>query len=65
MVGMAKLPGPYDFHAGDHHIIGNEMRLESSSEIVLDERWTTILTEQEAETVRDSTSRYRRVFGYA
>ena len=41
------------------------MRLESSSEIVLDERWTTILTEQEAETVRGSTSRYRRVFGYA
>jgi hypothetical protein len=65
MVGLAMLPGPYDFHAGDHHIIGNEMRLESSSEIVLDERWTTILTEQEAETVRGSTSRYRRVFGYA
>ena len=54
MVGLAKLPGPYDFRAGDHHIIGNHMRLANSSEIVLDERWSSILTEQEVETVRSS-----------
>ena len=65
MVGLAKLPGPYDFRAGDHHIIGNHMRLANSSEIVLDERWSSILTEQEVETVRSSTSRHRREFGYA
>jgi hypothetical protein len=65
MVGLEKLPGPYEFFAGDHHIIGNRMRLSSSSEIVLDERWREILTEEEAETVRRSTSRHRQVFGYA
>ena len=65
MLGLEKLPGPYEFLAGDHHIIGNRMRLSSSSEIVLDERWRSILTAEEAETVRRSTSRHRQVFGYA
>jgi hypothetical protein len=64
LLGLEKLPGPYEFLAGDHHIIGNRMRLSSSSEIVLDERWRSILSEEEAETVRRSTSRYREVFGY-
>ena len=41
------------------------MRLSSSSEIVLDERWREILTAEEAETVRRSTESHRRVFGYA
>ena len=65
MLGLEKLPGPYEFLAGDHHIIGNRMRLSSSSEIVLDERWRSILTEEEAEAVRRSTSRHRQAFGYA
>jgi hypothetical protein len=64
MLGLEKLPGPYEFLAGDHHIIGNRMRLSSSSQIVLDERWRSILSEEEAETVRRSTSRYRQAFGY-
>lgn len=33
-----------DFRAGDHHIIGNRMRLSRASEIRLDERWRTELT---------------------
>jgi hypothetical protein len=65
MLGLEQLPGPYEFFAGDHHIIGNRMRLTSSSEIVLDERWREILTEEEAETVRRSTGRHRQDFGYA
>jgi hypothetical protein len=64
MLGLEQLPGPYEFLAGDHHIIGNRMRLSSSSEIVLDERWRSILTEEEAETVRQVTSRHRQAFGY-
>ena len=57
-------PGPYEFLSGDHHVIGNRMRLTSSSEITLDERWRSILTPEEAETVRRLTSRYRQAFGY-
>jgi len=65
LLGLEPLPGPYEFLAGDHHIIGNRMRLSSSSEIVLDERWRSILTDEEAEAVRRSTSGHRRTFGYA
>ena len=64
-LGLKALPGPYDFRAGSHHIIGNRMRLASSSEIVLDERWRSILTEEEVETVRQSTRPYRELYGYA
>ncbi|GIK76577.1 MAG: sulfotransferase [Acidobacteria bacterium] len=65
LLGLEPLPGPYEFLAGEHHIIGNRMRLSSSSEIVLDERWREILTAEEAEAVRRSTERHRRAFGYA
>jgi hypothetical protein len=51
--------------SSDHHIIGNRMRLSSSNEIVLDERWRSVLTADEAETVKRSTNRYREIFGYA
>lgn len=64
MVGVAPMPGPYEFLSGEHHVIGNRMRLKSSSEITLDERWRSILTPEEAETVRRLTSRYRQTFGY-
>lgn len=63
-VGVDRLDGPYDFLAGDHHIIGNRMRLSNSSEIVLDERWRSILSEREVEIVKRKTDRYRRAFGY-
>ncbi len=61
MLGL-EASGPYEFLAGDHHIIGNRMRLSSSSEIILDERWRSILTAEEAETVRRSTRRHRQTF---
>lgn len=40
-----------DFRAGDHHIIGNRMRLSRTSEIRLDERWRTELTPDQRRTV--------------
>lgn len=65
LVGLEPLPGPYDFLTGDHHIIGNPMRLASSSEVVLDERWRSILSSDEVDTVRRKTSGFREKFGYA
>ena len=42
-----------DFRSVDHHIIGNQMRLSSTSEIRLDESWKKALTpEQMAEIER-------------
>jgi len=40
-----------DFRAGDHHIIGNRMRLSRTSEIRLDERWRTELTPDQRRTI--------------
>jgi hypothetical protein len=65
MLGIETVPGPYELLASDHHIIGNRMRLSNSNEIALDERWRSILTADEVATVRRSTSRHRKLFGYA
>jgi hypothetical protein len=65
LVGLEPLPGPYDFLTGDHHIIGNRMRLASSSEVVLDERWRSILSRDEIDAVRRRTNGFREKFGYA
>jgi Sulfotransferase family len=65
LVGLEPLPGPYDFLTGNHHIIGNHMRLASSSDVVLDERWRSMLSADEVETVRRKTSRFREKYGYA
>jgi Sulfotransferase family len=65
LVGLEPLPGPYDFLTGDHHIIGNHMRLSTSSEVVLDERWRSILSREEVDTVRRRTADYREKFSYA
>jgi hypothetical protein len=40
-----------DFRSAPHHIVGNKMRLGSSSEIKLDERWKKVLTEDLSKTV--------------
>ena len=65
LVGLEPLPGPYDFLTGDHHIVGNHMRLASSSEVVLDERWRSTLSPDEIDAVRRKTNGYREKFGYA
>ena len=65
LLGLEPLPGPYDLLASDHHIIGNRMRLSSSSEVVLDERWRSILSSHEIDIVRRKTNGFREKFGYA
>ncbi len=36
-----------NFRAAPHHVVGNGMRLDSTSEVRLDERWKTSLTEED------------------
>jgi sulfotransferase family protein len=43
--------GPVDFRTVPHHIVGNPMRLDNLSKIRLDERWRTLLTEDQLEEI--------------
>jgi hypothetical protein len=54
-----------DVRSGDHHIIGNRMRLSRTSEIRLDERWRTDLTPEQRRTVERIAGPELRRYGYA
>lgn len=43
-MGVSHSESITDFRSVDHHIVGNGMRLDSTSEIRFDKRWETILT---------------------
>jgi hypothetical protein len=62
--GVAPPPVPIDFRAGEHHVIGNRMRLASSSEIALDESWRERLSSSDVEDVLRRTAPFRRALGY-
>lgn len=53
-----------DFRAGEHHIIGNRMRLSTASEIRLDERWKSELSREEIATVERIAGPELRRYGY-
>jgi hypothetical protein len=63
--GLEPMSDPVDFRAHEHHIIGNRMRLASSSQIVLDESWRQRLSPAQREEIERRTLRNRRAFGYA
>lgn len=63
-VKVNPIPGPYDFRSANHHIIGNQMRLETSSAVVLDERWREILSPAQIEKIRIQTHYFRQLYGY-
>jgi hypothetical protein len=49
-LGLDSKRASRDFHAVEHHILGNAMRLRSTSEIVLDEKWKSTLTAADLQT---------------
>lgn len=53
-----------DFRMAPHHIVGNEMRLRSVSEIKLDERWKSMLTEDQLEEINQVAGATSRRYGY-
>ncbi len=55
----------HDFRSVEHHIVGNGMRLDSTSEIRLDERWRQVLTAAELAAFDASAGEANRRFGYA
>ncbi len=52
------------FRAVEHHVIGNGMRLDSLSEIRLDERWRQTLTEQDLLLFQQVAGEVNRRYGY-
>lgn len=53
-----------DFRKLSHHIIGNEMRLRSESEITLDERWKEQLTPDQLKEIEQIAGPVARRYGY-
>jgi len=53
-----------DFRTVEHHIVGNGMRLDTPSEIRLDERWRSVLTEEDLRIFDREGSRMKRRYGY-
>ncbi len=52
------------FRSAEHHVVGNGMRLDSSSDIRLDDRWRTILTAQDLQQFDDVAGSMNRRYGY-
>jgi len=53
-----------DFRVATHHVVGNGMRLDESSEIVLDDRWKSVLTPDDLATFDKVAGYLNRQYGY-
>ncbi|MFL6194005.1 MAG: sulfotransferase family protein [Thermoanaerobaculia bacterium] len=65
--GFMDIPSRNSFHnfrAVDHHIIGNQMRLASTSEIRLDESWKKALTPEQMAAIDRLVAPLNRRYGY-
>jgi hypothetical protein len=56
---------PKDFRSVEQHIVGNGMRLDTTSEIRLDERWRDVLTRQDLQVFDSVAMHMNRKYGYA
>jgi hypothetical protein len=53
-----------DFHSAENHVFGNNMRLNTTSEIRLDEKWKAALTEEQLEVFDEVAGPMNRKYGY-
>jgi hypothetical protein len=53
-----------DFRSHTQHILGNDMRLKSGSDIRLDERWRTGLTKEDLGAFEEAAGEMNRKYGY-
>ena len=63
-IGVPSTNGYHKFRAIDHHIIGNQMRLASTSEIRLDESWKQALKPEQMTTIDQLVAPLNRRYGY-
>lgn len=62
--GVTPRNGYHNFRGIDQHIIGNRMRLSSTSEIRLDDRWKTALTPDQMAIIESKVAPLNRRYGY-
>lgn len=53
-----------DFRSVEHHVLGNGMRLDSVSEVCLDDRWKSVFTENDLQVVQAVIGDLNRRYGY-
>lgn len=53
-----------DFRTAEHHVLGNGMRLDTTSDIRLDERWRTELTREDLAVFERIAGKLNRAYGY-
>jgi len=63
-LGLAEDQSFESFREVENHIVGNGMRLDSSSEIILDERWRDVLTDTDLATFDQIAGPLNRRLGY-
>lgn len=51
--------------SNEHHILGNQMRLRSTEEIRLDEKWKNVLTEKDLTVFEQIAGKYQQLYGYS
>ena len=62
--GLPPGNGVPDFRGVEQHVIGNRMRLSSTSEIRLDERWRTAVTREQMAVIERRVAPLNRGYGY-
>lgn len=63
-LGIDSVSAPGDFRSVGHHVLGNGMRFDSTSEIQLDERWRSVLTEEYLRIFDREAGEINRRYGY-
>ena len=53
-----------DFRSVEQHVVGNGMRLDTTSEVKLDERWKSVLTKEQLQIFDQIAGSMNRSFGY-
>ena len=53
-----------DFRSAEHHVVGNGMRFDSTSEVRLDERWKTELNDEQLRVFESVAGDMNRRYGY-
>lgn len=63
-IGVDPAPLPDDLQTGEHHVIGNSMRLHGVEEIRLDEAWRDRLSPSDLEIIADVTGATSHEMGF-
>lgn len=63
-IGVDPDQGTLDFRSREHHVLGNIMRLSSTSAISLSERWRTALMPDDLRVFDAVAGKLNRKYGY-